>query len=301
MSSVLVIDARSRGLQCFVASATVAGADRPNQLVLRHALDMNDLGSILGTWEEEYCGFGHSKRVKRFRSELPIIVMGRYEAKSSAGHAVVRADDSHRKVVVVGGLGEPFGKGGLRPLGLPIAGTLIQGPVVVEELAGSGNSNVASAVAAWEGVKILSQTDQKSVFLVEGQSDYTKVYRLRPDENAPATELPVEHRDEMFSRENIIRQAALAAARHFYRGISQRTGAPKPSEENLREEARRELEYYLSTEGKGTDRLSKTLGLVGGSVSYVEVRDVAERLGTPEAATTAAAEDFVEIVEDDPF
>src|SRR3989344_2400312 len=142
MTSVLVIDGRSRNLQAFVASATQAQNDNPYQLVLRHALDMGHLPEILKPTEDDvYLGGGETKRLRRFRAEMPVLLMGKYSAQSSAGHVTVHAADrfdeglfGHRKVLIVGGLGPAFGEGGLRVLSLPIAATLVRGPVEVEEL-----------------------------------------------------------------------------------------------------------------------------------------------------------------------
>lgn len=226
--NALVIDGRTRKLCAFVASVTQAQGDNHYQLVLRHALDVGHLPELLApTEQDEYLGGGETKRRKHFRADMPVILMGMYSAQSSAGHVAVYCNDpsslirdeeqhGHRKVLVVGGLGPAFGKKGLKVLGYPIAATLIRGPVEIEELTGSGNSNSASADAALAGVKLLASTDRKAVFLVEGQSDYTYVVRLHSCTEEGMTEFPAEHRADMFSRENIFRRMLFYSA---YRGL----------------------------------------------------------------------------------
>jgi len=286
----LVIDGRTRKLQAFVASVTQAQSDNPFQLVLRHALDMGHFQDILALTEQDvYLGGGETKKLKRFRSEMPVIIMGEYLARSSAGHVTVHSADNwnesrdgHRKVLIVGGLGTNFGKKGLRVLN-PITATLVRGPVEIEELAGSGNSNCASADAAWAGVKMLASVDRKAVFLVEGQSDYTYVVRLRSaaEDNA-TTEFPVEHREEMFSCENIIKRMVFSFAYHgLVRGRDD--GEYKPSEDEVKAAAKRNMGAYLAAKSENEDGyLEHLLGpLFGGVLNMSEeaITKMAEELG----------------------
>jgi hypothetical protein len=194
LNTALVIDGRTRQLSAFVASVTQAQSDDYCQLVLRHALAV-DFANLPGS-----------------RPEMPVILMGEYAARSSAGVVAVRTaantnllwseeENGYRKVLVVGGLGPAFGQGGLRVLNVPISATLVRGPVEIEKVAGAGNSNCATADATWSAVNFLVSTDHKAVFLVEGQSDYTYVVRFRSaGEEGDSTEFPAEHRAEMFSR-----------------------------------------------------------------------------------------------------
>ena len=295
----LVIDGRTRKLNAFVASVTQAQSDNPYQLVLRHALDMGHIQDILAPTErEDYLGGGETKTRKQFLAEMPVILMGEYSARSSAGHVAIHSTDSwdeardgHRKVLIVGGLGKVFGgKGGLlKVLGNPIVATLVRGPVEIEEFVGAGNSNCASADAAWAGVKLLASTDRKSVFLVEGQSDYTYVVRLRSTATEGATEFPSEHREEMFSRENIVRRMVFSSAYHgLVRGRDDHDY--KPSEDEVKAAAKRNMEAYLSAKSVGEERYSERLGRRFGSLnmSYDAIAKMAEELGANVAPVETA-------------
>lgn len=296
-TQALVIDGRTRKLQTFVASVTQAQSDNPFQIVLRHALDMGHVQDILALTEQDvYLGGGETKKLKRFRSEMPVIIMGEYSARSSAGHVAVHSADSwdesrdgHRRVLIVGGLGPNFGKKGLRVLGNPITATLVRGPVEIEELANSGNSNCASADAAWAGVKLLASVDRKAVFLVEGQSDYTYVVRLRSAvEDGVTMEFPVEHREEMFSRENVVRRMVFSSAYHdLVRGHDD----GKPSDEEVKAAAKRRMKSYLAAKSANEERYYERLGRRFGSLNMSDdaIANMAEELGanapTEETAT----------------
>lgn len=288
-TQALVIDGRTRKLNAFVASVTLAQADNPYQLVLRHALDMGHIQDILASTErEDYLGGGETKNRKQFAANMPVVLMGEYSAQSSAGHVSVHSEDSwdeardgHRKVLIVGGLGKAFGKGGLKVLGNPIVATLVRGPVDIEEFAGADNSNCASADAAWAGVKLLASADRKSVFLVEGQSDCTYVVRLRSTATEGATEFPTEHREEMFSRENIVRRMVFSSAYHdLVRGRDDDHDY-KPSEDEVKAAAKRNIEAYLSAKSAGEERYSERLGRRFGSLNMRDdaVAKIVEELG----------------------
>ena len=310
MSEVLVIDGRTRKLRAFVASATQAQSDNPYQLVLRHALDMGHIQDILAPTEQDvYLGGGETKKLKKFRAEMPVIIMGEYSARSSAGHVAIHSADSrdetrdgHRKVLIVGGLGKAFSKkGGLRVLGNPIAATLVRGPVEIEELAGAGNSNCASADAAWEGVKLLGSVDRKTVFLVEGQSDYTYDVRLRSvAEGGATTGFPAEHRSEMFSRENIVKRMVFSAVyRDLVRGRDD--DGKQPSDEEMRAAAKRRMEAYLSAKAAGEERYWERLGRGFSHNHDTEaIAKMADDLGVVRQAEKVetlppAGDDFVEV------
>lgn len=268
--NALVVDCRNRYLQAFVASVTQAQSDNPYQLVLRHALDMGHIQDLLNPTErDEYLGGGEYKNMRNFRAEMPVILMGQYSAQSSAGHVSVYSEggdesrDGHRNVLIVGGLGPNFGKKGLRVLSNPITATLVRGPVEIQQLTGSGNSNCASADAAWEGVKLLASTNRKSVFLVEGQSDYTYVVQLRSAATEGTTEFSVEHREEMFSRENIVRRMLFSAAfRDVVRG---RDDDSKPSDEEVCTAAKRRMTTYLAAKAANEERYWENLAQWFGS------------------------------------
>lgn len=297
--NALIIDGRNRKLQTFVASVTKAQDDNPYQLVLRHALDIGHIQDVLNPTEQDvYLGGGETKRLKRFTTEMPVIIMGEYTAHSSAGHVAIHSADSwdesrdgHRKVLIVGGLGPNFGKKGLRVLGLPITATLVRGPVEIEELAGSGNSNCASADAAWAGVKLLASTDRKAVFLVEGQSDYTYVVRLRSSaEDGVTTEFPVEHRSEMFSRENIVKRMVFSFAYHSLVRGRRDDRDYTPSEYEVHSAAKRNMESYLSAKSAGEERYWEWLGRGFGSINMSDdvIAKMAEELGVSIAPVETA-------------
>jgi len=288
-----VVDARTRNLKTFVASVTKTQHD-PYQLVLRHALDIGKLRDLMNEAAAEvYLGCGETKRIKRFKAEMPVIIMGEYAALSSAGYSTVYSSKScdearygHRKVLIVGGLGPQFGKKGLRILGVPIVGTLIRGPVEIEELAGAGNSNCASAEAALAGVKMLANIDRKSVFLVEGQSDYTYVVRLRSvAEDGMTTDFPAEHRAEMFSLENIVRRMVLSAA---YHDVCGRDEDNKPSEKEVKKAAKLRMNRYLAAKAAGEKNCWGYLGL--GFETMGRVYNLNYFFGLPEAIAKLADE-----------
>lgn len=309
MTQAIIIDGRARTLRTFVASVTKAQDDNPHQLVLRHALDMGNITNLLAPTErKEYVGGGETVTRRHFRADMPVIIMGTYSAMSSAGHVTVvhaehagynEATDGHRKVLVVGGLGPAFGKG-LKVFTNPISSTLVRGPVEIEEVAGSGNSNCASADAAWAGVQLLANTDRKSVFLVEGQSDYTYVVRLKSSaEDGETTEFLTEHRETMFSRENIVKRMIYGQSwRALAHGRDE--DAPKPSDEEVRAEATQRIKEYIAAKAKNEDSYWDRLGRGFGSLNMSDeaYAKLAEELGVSQPSETASADDeFVEITE----
>ena len=248
---------------------------------------MGHIEDLLAPTEQDEYSNSETKKTKRILIEMPVIIMGEYSARGSDGHVVVysreswnESPDGYRKVLVVGGLGPNFGKKALRVLGNPIPATLVRGPVEIEELANSGNSNCASAAAAWAGVKLLSSVDPRSVFLVEGQSDYTYVLRLRSVATEGVTEFPREHHEEMFSRENIVRRMVFSSA---YHGIvrSHDHDGYKPSKDEVKAAAKGNVKAYLEAKSENRDRcwelLGHRFGLVnlGGNV----IEAIAEELG----------------------
>ncbi len=270
ITSALVVDCRSRNLVAFVASVTEAQEGNPLQLVLRHALDIGTFDSLLASSEAEVYGDGRTRTRRQFRAEMPVLLIGEYGARSSAGHVTVvapgswgyggdEANDGHRKVVVVGGLGGPLSKKGLRVLGVPIAGTLVRGPVVIEELPGAGNSNCASADAAMAGVRLLAGMDRKSVFLTEGQSDTTLVVRLRSAaETGSATRFPTEHRSEMFTRVNILKR--MLRSQEWYSWLRANSDGAAPSEEQIRAGVGCRIERYRTSCKEGAPEPWRRLG-----------------------------------------
>jgi hypothetical protein len=273
-NSVLVIDARSRELKVFVASATQAQADNPTQLVLRHALDLGNLGALLSSAHEN-----------NFIADMPVLVIGSYSAMSSAGFTTTYTHqysghsenmDGHRKVVVVGGLGEPFGKGGLKVLALPIAGHLIRGPVEISAVTGAGNSNWNTATAAEAGAKMLAAIDRRQVILAEGQSDVVDVYRLRSvaergGENKDEygeTRFPAEHQADRFTPYSVTRsmlwsQSFRALRAHLDEG-------EKPSDEAVETEVARRISAYRAAKERREEAPWNRLGKGFGEVQFLD-------------------------------
>ena len=92
MTTMLVIDARTREMKTFVASVTkVESSKRELQLVLRFAMEAPEVESLPEMME------------------LPILIMGSYRAKSSGGFTAASRTLAygenkfhHREAVVVG-------------------------------------------------------------------------------------------------------------------------------------------------------------------------------------------------------
>lgn len=244
----LVVDCRKRDLKIFAASVTQleGEGEQPFQIVLRHGLDMGNLPTLLEGGEI-------------IRTDSPIILMGEYRARSSEGHVSVLRNSSsygHRKVLIVGGLGPAFGRGGLRVLQHPIRSVYIDGPDnKVELLAGASNSNTQTAKAAWDGVETLCSVKKTSVFLTEGQSDHMQVIRFKSGsvealhpEIYPV--LPQEHRTTMFSKENIVRACFLGAGRKAVQSAwKEHLLEGQPPFEEILERSSRIMTSYLSGRG----------------------------------------------------
>ena len=201
MATLFVVDARSRELNCFVASATKL----PNNhaaLVLRKA--SGNIGKV-----EKL----HGKTV-----EHPILVIGDYQAQSSAGFtAQLYCGDIFRKVFWVGGAGfgfssedEDTGKKihrgyGLRPFGHPLWGTLIPAGARIESVETHSNSNHDTSDAAYAGLEVMVDINPNLFLLAEGQSDYTSATSFEVPEGATEPEFSDEHRaEDIFSPENML-------------------------------------------------------------------------------------------------
>ncbi len=253
-----MIDCRSRELKVWMASATQTNNF---QLVLRHALEMGTLKDLLAKSEKvEFNRFG-KKPVRIIRSSWPVIALGNYQAMSSAGHAWVKgavpsADSprSPRCLLVVGGLGRgAFGGKGLRVLSRPIEGQLVAGPTAIDELESFSNSNWTATEAAAAAIDLLTEIDKESIFIEEGQSDRAYVARIRSSAETSTT-FPAEHRQEMFSQENILRRMFKSAAYREARGGEEEA----PPDWAVRAACRRLAGQYIKAVEK--DRCSQLLG-----------------------------------------
>lgn len=198
---VYVIDARSRERELVTASATRL----PNNafaLVLRKGVDV---GSV-----EALCG----QAVKH-----PILIIGSYQARSSAGFVTPVGAGVYNSVIWVGGAGFGFTdedgrrKGdALRPFGRPLKAALVNAGARVEKVQTPFTSNPATAEAAFEGLRLRALAQRRLTFLVEGQSDYITATSFEEPEGAES-DFPAEHREDIFSCENMFKAAMRRIAR----------------------------------------------------------------------------------------
>lgn len=208
MNTIIVVDARERKLEnVFAASATTL-PDNSNAIVLRK-------GTKVGTMEQ----------LAGRNLDYPILVVGSYQARSSAGHVTPLGAENHNSVVWIGGAGFGFtsqteeGKNvhkgfGLRPFAFPLTGTLLPAGTRLEKVETHRNSNPGTAEAAFAGLKLQAELNTRLFILAEGQSDYTSAYSFEVPEGAEHPEFPQEHRTDIFSSEKMFN----AAVRRLVKG-----------------------------------------------------------------------------------
>lgn len=168
-----------------------------------------------------------------FRNEdLPVIVAARgYKAQSSAGFVEVvsdwRGQASRVRAHVLGVQGFPWQKTckGLSVLGNPLEVLVLRPGTNIcqletharREAGKSWHSNTDCAEAAAAGVKLRALARPKSVFVLEGQSDYAQAWELAAFGDAYEEpfnpEFPEEFRAERFRDENIVFAGLRACAR----------------------------------------------------------------------------------------
>ncbi len=201
MTTIVIVDARSREQKCFVASATKL-PQNSSALVLRKA------GGNIGTVEKL-----HGQTL-----EHPILVIECYQAQSSAGYtSQLYCSDMFHEVIWVGGAGfgfssydEETGKKihrgyALRPFGFPLSGTLIPAGARVECVETHKNSNPDTANAACAALDLMVRCNPNLFILAEGQSDYTSATSFEVPEGAVKPEFDNEHRaEDIFSPENML-------------------------------------------------------------------------------------------------
>lgn len=274
---VLVIDCRTREMNSFFASVTQVQVENSYQLVVRQALEMGSFSCFLSS---SLNGAG----AQEIEIDMPIIIMGSYSAFSSAGYVSVHYERNaefnygYRQVLVVGGLGPSFGKKGLRILGTPIQAVLIRGPLQIKELWSHENSNCSCADAARLGVQIMAKYDIRSVYLCSGQSDYSYAVRFVSYSRKKETKFPQEHRQDIFSSENIIRQMIFTAAYHDMMGERRE---PQPTEEALTINVRQRVKAYLAAKAAREEDPRKHLGRAFACLhfSYQEYIETFKKLG----------------------
>lgn len=210
MAAIFVVDARSRGLSVFVASATSVGINPEGQqlLVLRKGTEVGSMFDMVG-----------------HVLEAPMFIVGSYQAKSSAGFTAVFGLEYGGCAIWIGGAG--FGAevwneqsqtnvrrgGSLRPFGYPIKGTLLPEGQMVGAVETHRNSNPATAEATLIGLRLRAQIN-KGIVLVEGQSDVTSAWCFRQVKVTECPVFPPEHRSEMFTSERLLRAAIRRYARY---------------------------------------------------------------------------------------
>ena len=212
-STALIIDCHRPTLSAFVASVTQTASNHPQQLILRYALDLENLHALLSSAKQDEPNYhGRDKTVQRFTTELPIILMGR-NSSVTVFHQGKSDPEGIPSVLVVGGIGQRIvgGSGSLRVLSQPRSATIVCGPVELTLINGSQNFNSATACAALAGAQLLSSLNPKSVFIVSGNTN-KDVFRLRPLSDQRVIRFPAEHQEEAFSEENIIQQILFQGA-----------------------------------------------------------------------------------------
>lgn len=191
--TIIVVDARDRRLPIFWASVTtVSGGEYRPGLVVRKAVHTGDVNRLPG-----------------YANLPPILVMGAYEAQSSAGFVEILGA-AGAPVFVLGGSG--FGRDvydleagemtrrgdALRRFRRPIDATLLPAGCSVSKIWTHSNLNSATARTARDGLRFWAAMETNTVVLMEGQSNTTQAFALRVPKNAVAPDLPEEHRRDIF-------------------------------------------------------------------------------------------------------
>ncbi len=215
MSSIIIVDARSRDLRVFVASVTKTSGG----VVLRKAAELGGIENL----EEK-------------RIDMPVFVTGAYQARSSGGFVEPIVALNHHSIQWVGGCG--FGReitnpetglvsrkgDGLRPFVKPVEGYLMPSGTTVNIVPTHRNSNRATAEAALAGLRFLAQEGgyggkSQVMLIAEGQSDVTKAWSLTGPSSGGETTAYSRHPEfpdewsERFSNEAIAEKLSLGLSR----------------------------------------------------------------------------------------
>ena len=212
-NTALFIDTFKRDLNV----STVSVTETEFGIVLRYGAEIGKLEDLTATGTF-------------FNYSLPIIVPTRgYQAKSSEGFVSVEAhpnggwregcyQDTRISTYVVGIQGMPWmQKKGLRALGQPISVLVLRPGTNISLLPTHGNSNHATAAAAADGIALRAGVLPNSVFITEGQSDYTRAWELTADAASYEfeefnPEWDWEHRDYMFGSDRLFEAAVRRVA-----------------------------------------------------------------------------------------
>ncbi len=177
VSTVVFVDTKTRVLKLYAASATVVNPDfgyGVPQVVLRFAAD-------LGTLHQLKTGVG-PRGYYEFKGMHLLVPEEGYTAQSSAGFTEhlppYNQSGIYRSVAVIGMAGFPWmKKPALRPI-KPFLALMYRQEVSVRAVGTHGNSNPWTANAARIGVKAMERFYPNKGFILEGQSDETRVYEL---------------------------------------------------------------------------------------------------------------------------
>jgi len=194
-TTVLIIDARSRSLGTFSASATCIGG-RKNRIILRKAAEVGKIQSLYGQ-----------------KIDCPILVVGGYQAQSSEGYAKTLGGENFQSVLWIGGSGFGWEKesghqtgDGLRTFNSPQMGILLPAGSEIKKIPTHKNSNVATAQASLYGLQLRAR-GQKSLVIAEGQSDYTSGIEIMSHGSESEDYIfSPEHREDIFMPANLARK-----------------------------------------------------------------------------------------------
>jgi hypothetical protein len=191
-NTVIVVDCRNRSLPVFTASATHATGDG---IVLRKGVDVGHLSGVVG----KILPYG-------------LLLAGSYNAMSSTGFVQILGGENFYPVRWTGGIGFGWDKrdetgemvrrgDALRKFSKEIPGVLLPAGCRIDPMVTHSNSNPETAQAAFDGLKFLSEVDKNFIVVVEGQSDYTRAYRVTVPTDVLVGGFDMEHRMDIFSDE----------------------------------------------------------------------------------------------------
>jgi len=216
VSTVVFVDTKTRALKLSAASATVVNPDGVPQVVLRFAADLGTLHQLKTGPVQGYERFS-------FEGMHLLVPEEGYTAQSSAGFVEHLLPYNRcglcQTVAVVGLAGFPWmKKPALRPI-KPFLAVIYRQEVSIRAVSSHGSSNPWTANAARVGIKAMNRFYPDRGFIMEGQSDETRVYELytAPDvlkergEFHPSFE--EEHRQDVVGPNQVILTALWANAR----------------------------------------------------------------------------------------
>jgi hypothetical protein len=174
----LFIDAGSRAMSVTTVNAT--RITEGEALVLRKGVEVGSLSDL----------------AKMGPLPHPVLVCTReFSAHTSAGFTGVKGRRAPTPIVGVMG----WWKGGLKVLRNPWGCHVLPAgsTIVHHEVHQHSNAQTAAAVSA--AAVLMGQMRPQSIFIEEGQSDYSCLYEVRHEESAPELVFPDEHQAEKFS------------------------------------------------------------------------------------------------------